>query len=35
MALYQCVCGRVFSSKTMALAHVASRGGSHVIKRVG
>lgn len=34
MAMYQCICGRVFRLKSMAMAHVASRGGSHVLKRV-
>jgi hypothetical protein len=34
-ALYQCVCGKAFTSKALAVLHTATAtSGNHLIKRV-
>jgi hypothetical protein len=33
-ALYQCACGKAFTSKVLAMAHAAKSSGNHLIKRV-
>lgn len=35
MAVYQCSCGKTYTSKTLAMAHMATAAGNHIVKRVG